>query len=69
MREVAVEVAVVLDYHIVLVSDRTASYSDEPHQATLANIRRAFGRVATAGEITSAWQAAGLLPQVPAAVT
>ena len=58
-----------LDYHIVLVSDCTASYSDEPHQATLANIRRAFGRVATAEEITSAWQAAGLLPKVPAAVT
>ena len=58
-----------LDYHIVLVSDCTASYSDEPHQATLANIRRAFGRVATAEEISSAWQAAGLLPKVPAAVT
>jgi hypothetical protein len=51
------------------VSDCTASYSDEPHQATLANIRRAFGRVATAEEVTSAWQAAGLLPRVPAAAT
>src|SRR6266540_3588209 len=53
-----------LDYHIVLVEDCTASYSEEPHQATLANIRRAFGRVVTTEEIVSVWRAAGLLPQV-----
>jgi ureidoacrylate peracid hydrolase len=57
-----------LDYHIVLVEDCTASYSEEPHQATLANIRRAFGRVVTAEEIASVWRAAGLLPRVAAAV-
>jgi ureidoacrylate peracid hydrolase len=57
-----------LDYHIVLVEDCTASYSEEPHQATLANIRRAFGRVVTAEEIVAVWREAGLLPQVAAAV-
>jgi ureidoacrylate peracid hydrolase len=57
-----------LDYHIVLVEDCTASYSEAPHLATLANIRRAFGRVATATEIASAWRAAGLLPEAAAAV-
>jgi ureidoacrylate peracid hydrolase len=57
-----------LDYHIVLVEDCTASYSEAPHLATLANIRRAFGRVATAEEIASVWRAAGLLPRAAAAV-
>jgi ureidoacrylate peracid hydrolase len=57
-----------LDYHILLVEDCTASYSEEPHLATLANIRRAFGRVATAEEIASVWRAAGLLPKAAAAV-
>lgn len=54
--------AYTLDYHIVVVSDCTASYSEPPHLATLDNIRRAFGRVATADEIVSVWRAAGLLP-------
>jgi ureidoacrylate peracid hydrolase len=49
------------DYHIVVVEDCTASYDEGPHQATLANIRRAFGRVATAEEIVSVWREAGLL--------
>jgi ureidoacrylate peracid hydrolase len=49
------------DYHIVVVEDCTASYSEEPHQATLANIRRAFGRVATSDEIVSLWHGAGFL--------
>jgi ureidoacrylate peracid hydrolase len=57
-----------LDYHIIVVEDCTASYSEEPHRATLANIRRAFGRVATAEEIASVWRAAGLLPRAAAAV-
>jgi ureidoacrylate peracid hydrolase len=57
-----------LDYHIVLVEDCTASYSEEPHLATLANIRRAFGRVVTAAEVAAVWREAGLLPKVAAAV-
>lgn len=55
--------AYMLDYHIVLVSDCTASYDERPHQGTLDNIRRAFGRVVTMEEITSAWRAAGFLSQ------
>jgi ureidoacrylate peracid hydrolase len=50
-----------LDYHIIVVDDCTASYGEEAHQATLANIRRAFGRVASAEEIASVWSEAGLL--------
>jgi ureidoacrylate peracid hydrolase len=57
-----------LDYHVVLVEDCTASYSEEPHRATLANIRRAFGRVVTAAEVAAVWREAGLLPKVAAAV-
>jgi ureidoacrylate peracid hydrolase len=55
------------DYHIVMVEDCTAGYSEELHQATLANIRRAFGRVVTSDEIVSRWQEAGLLPSATVA--
>ncbi len=55
------------DYHVMVVSDCTASYSDAPHLATLANIRRAFGRVVTADEVTEVWRGAGLLPAPVAA--
>lgn len=56
-----------LDYHIVVVDDCTASYDEEPHQATLANIRRAFGRVASSDQIVSVWREAGLLPRATVA--
>jgi ureidoacrylate peracid hydrolase len=55
--------AYMLDYHILVVSDLSASYAQAPHEATLDNIRRAFGRVVTSEEIVSAWRGAGLLPQ------
>jgi ureidoacrylate peracid hydrolase len=51
------------DYHVVVVSDLTASYAQAPHEATLDNIRRAFGRVVTSAEILDVWRAANLLPQ------
>ncbi|HEY7400586.1 MAG TPA: isochorismatase family cysteine hydrolase [Actinomycetota bacterium] len=51
------------DYHVVVVSDLTASYAQAPHDATLDNIRRAFGRVVTSAEILDVWRAADLLPQ------
>jgi ureidoacrylate peracid hydrolase len=51
------------DYHVVVVSDLTATYSQAAHEATLHNIRRAFGRVATSEEILSVWRSAGLLPR------
>ena len=51
------------DYHVLVVADLTATYASAPHEATLDNIRRAFGRVVTSSEIVDAWRAAGLLPQ------
>jgi ureidoacrylate peracid hydrolase len=51
------------DYHVVVVSDLTATYAQAPHDATLDNIRRAFGRVVTSGTILDVWRAANLLPQ------
>jgi ureidoacrylate peracid hydrolase len=51
------------DYHVLVVSDLTASYARAPHDATLDNIRRAFGRVVTSAEIVDAWRSAGLLPR------
>src|SRR5262245_42901574 len=57
-----------LDYHIVVVDDCSASYSPDTHQATLTNIRRAFGRVTTFDELVSVWHEAGLVasPKVAA---
>lgn len=52
-----------LDYHIVFVSDCSATYDDAAHEATLANIRRAFGIVAGMDEIVDAWREAGALPR------
>jgi ureidoacrylate peracid hydrolase len=51
-----------LDYHIVFLSDGSATYQAEAHEATLANIRRAFGMVASISEITQVWRSMGLLP-------
>ncbi|MGH2964425.1 MAG: cysteine hydrolase family protein [Solirubrobacterales bacterium] len=56
-----------LDYHIIVVEDCTASYSEESHQATLSNIRRAFGRVASSEEIASVWREARLLTRATVA--
>ncbi|MGF1575952.1 MAG: cysteine hydrolase family protein [Cyanophyceae cyanobacterium] len=44
-----------LDYHIVFLSDCTATSHAEAHEATLANINRHFGVVATAEEVINAW--------------
>jgi ureidoacrylate peracid hydrolase len=49
------------DYHVLVVSDLTASYAESPHEATLDNIRRAFGRVVTSSDVLDAWRSAGLL--------
>lgn len=53
--------AYMLDYHVLVVSDCTASYRSAPHEAALDNIRRAFGRVVTADELVAAWREGGLL--------
>ena len=42
------------DYGIVVVSDCTAAYIESAHVATLANVARHFGTVATADEVIAA---------------
>lgn len=54
--------AYMIDYHVVFLSDASATYKAEAHEATLANIRRAFGIVASTDEVTEAWRSKGLLP-------
>jgi ureidoacrylate peracid hydrolase len=54
--------AYMLDYHVVFLSDGSATYQAEAHEATLANIRRAFGIVASISEVTQAWHSMGVLP-------
>lgn len=54
-----------LDYHIVVVEDLSATYAAAAHEATLNNIRRAFGRVATSDDLIAGWTAAGLLQPTP----
>ncbi len=50
-----------LDYHICFLSDCSATYDPAAHEATLANIRRAFGVVASADEVEEAWRSTGHL--------
>jgi ureidoacrylate peracid hydrolase len=59
--------AYMLDYHVVFMSDTSATYQAEAHEATLANIRRAFGIVASADEVAEAWRTIGVLPAVSSA--
>jgi ureidoacrylate peracid hydrolase len=54
--------AYMLDFHVVFLSDASATYQAEAHEATLANIRRAFGIVASAAEVEEAWRSTGALP-------
>ncbi len=43
------------DYYIVLVDDGCSCFSDELHQATLQNIRDAYGVVTTTDELAKIW--------------
>jgi len=45
------------DFNLILVSDCCAAYDQGLHDATLENVRRHFGIVATAGEVEAAWPA------------
>jgi ureidoacrylate peracid hydrolase len=58
--------AYMLDYHVVFLSDASATYQAEAHEATLANIRRAFGIVASTDEVADAWRSLGALPAAAA---
>ena len=48
------------DYYIVFTSDCTATYSKEDHEGTLSNIRRYFGEVVAADEVSGCWKGAKL---------
>lgn len=52
--------AFMLDYHVVLVSDCTATYDDHAYQATLANIDRLFGYVVTMDDLATTWRSGAL---------
>ena len=51
-----------MDYNIVFMSDCTAAYAKEDHEATLRTMANNFGTVATAAEVIDAWKAATLVP-------
>jgi ureidoacrylate peracid hydrolase len=46
------------DYNVTFVSDCTAAYAQEDHDATLRTMARNFGTVATAAAIMAAWEPA-----------
>jgi ureidoacrylate peracid hydrolase len=46
----------VRDYYVVVTKDGTATYSTQDQEATLRNIDRFFGEVATMAEIADIWQ-------------
>jgi ureidoacrylate peracid hydrolase len=48
--------AFVYDYYVTMVEDCAAAYNRALHDATLENIRRHFGLVATSEEIIATWQ-------------
>ena len=54
--EAAARDAYMRDFHVVVVSDCTATYAPAPHEASLDTIRRAFGRVATSQQIVRLWK-------------
>lgn len=43
------------DFHLVLVGDCCAAFDQALHDATLENVRKHFGSVATAEEVEAAW--------------
>jgi len=52
------------DYNLVFLSDCTAAYAQEDHDATLRTMTRNFGLVTTADEVIAAWEAARLAAAV-----
>lgn len=51
-----------LDYNIVLLADCAVARDQAAHDATLTNIRRHFGLVATSGEVIGTWRSAAPVP-------
>jgi ureidoacrylate peracid hydrolase len=56
--------AYMFDYYVTVIDDCSAAYDARLHMATLENIRRHFGLVASSAEIGGIWSA---LPQKPTA--
>ncbi|MCH7570804.1 MAG: cysteine hydrolase [Deltaproteobacteria bacterium] len=48
--------AFMYDYYVTMVDDCAAAYDSQMHEATLQNIRKHFGTVASSQEIISTWQ-------------
>ncbi|HXG50116.1 MAG TPA: isochorismatase family cysteine hydrolase [candidate division Zixibacteria bacterium] len=48
--------AYMYDYYVTLIEDCSAAYDPKLHLATLENIRRHFGLVASSEEIAAAWR-------------
>jgi ureidoacrylate peracid hydrolase len=51
------------DFYVVFVDDCSATYSEEMHQATLANIRDAYGVVVVAEQLRRIWSATEAVAQ------
>jgi ureidoacrylate peracid hydrolase len=51
-----------MDYNIVFMSDCTAAYAKQDHEAALRTMGNNFGIVATVPEVIDAWKAATLEP-------
>ena len=45
------------DYYVVFTTDGTATYAREDHEATLRNIARYFGELASVAELQAVWMA------------
>ncbi len=45
------------DYYVVFTDDGTATYAREDHEATLRNISRYFGELASVAEVQAVWMA------------
>ena len=45
------------DYYVVFTTDGTATYSRDDHEATLRNIDRYFGELASVAEVQAVWMA------------
>ena len=52
----------VRDYYIVFTSDGTATYADIDHQATLRNMDRFFGQVASVDDVEEIWRGINHFP-------
>jgi len=48
--------AFVRDYYVIAVDDGCAAYSDADHKASLSNIDRFFGEVATIRQVATIWK-------------